>query len=262
MPHSHPFNELVTIVRVLRGPDGCPWDRAQTFLSLTPYVIEEAYELSEALSTNDHRSICEELGDVLLHVVMIGLMAEEMGIFSLESVISGVSEKMIRRHPHVFGDTQVDGVEGVLHNWEAIKKTENAEKGGGSMASIPASLPALMQAYKIQKRAAKLGFDWPDLAQTVEKVQEEFQEVLVERERGDDAKDDLELEWGDLLFSMVNVARKLNIDPEQALRKSNQKFKTRFTHMEDQATRNGEAFASLSLDQQEGLWQASKVALD
>lgn len=195
------IDKLVEIVRALRGPEGCPWDKVQTFTSLAPYVIEEAYELADTLERGDISHLQEELGDVLLHVVMLSLMAEELGHFGLSAVIDDISEKMIRRHPHVFGTTKADSVDEVLTRWEAIKQQEKPTQS--VLDSIPLHLPALSRALKLQKRAVKAGFDW----------------VTDPTSNAD---------WGEKLFALVNDMRQAGIDPEQALRAYNQDFGQRF----------------------------------
>jgi tetrapyrrole methylase family protein/MazG family protein len=250
---------LVDIVKRLRGPGGCPWDKEQTFQTLKPYILEEAYELYDALESGDIDNLKEELGDVLLHVVMISEMTDEQGFFNLDDVTATISEKMIRRHPHVFGDTQVNSAEEVLTNWEAIKKTEKPT-AASVMDSIPRSLPALSQAHKIQKKASKLGFDWPSAEGALDKCEEEFAEFREELKANQAEK--MEDELGDILFSVVNVCRKLKIDPEQALRKSNQKFVKRFSKMEEHLPEGAEGFKGKSIAQLDALWEAAKLKLD
>lgn len=251
------FNELIDVVKKLRSPEGCPWDREQTLESLTPHIIEEAYELVDAIQTGVTTDIQEELGDVLLHVVMLSNMAEEDGHFSLLNVIQTITEKMIRRHPHVFGDVEVNSVDEVWKNWEAIKKQE---KSGSIFTSIPASLPALMQAEKIQKKASRVGFDWDDKVKPFEKVKEEVAEIgEVLAQPNPDIKE-LEEEIGDALFAIVNVARKWDIDPEAALRAGNTKFKRRFAEMETVADQNGTPMSQLSLDELNELWEQAKLS--
>ncbi len=223
------IQKLHEIVLQLRAPNGCPWDREQTFESLTPHIIEEAYELVDAIKSGNKTDIREELGDVLLHVVMLSAMAEETNDFNLDEVADHVGEKMIRRHPHVFGDTQVNSVDEVWENWEKIKATEKEQN---PLASIPKSLPALLKAAKIQKKAARMGFDWPDSTGPLEKIDEEMAEIktaladqsLSPSERQTQLTDEL----GDMLFTWVNICRKFDIDPETALNSANDKFSGRF----------------------------------
>ncbi|MEK7299141.1 MAG: nucleoside triphosphate pyrophosphohydrolase [Candidatus Margulisiibacteriota bacterium] len=250
--------KLVEIVQALRGPNGCPWDKAQTFQSLTPYIIEEAYELVDAIERHDREAIREELGDLLLHVVMMGLMAQEQSWFTLDDIASGVAEKMVRRHPHVFGNTKVGSVDDVWTNWEQIKKTE---KEGSVLASIPRHFPALLQAEKIQKRVSRLGFDWApaDIRGPAEKVTEELAELAAAANQNDSSQ--AEIEMGDVLFAAVNLGRKLNINAEESLRKSNQKFMRRFEWMEAEAMRQNQDLAALSPAAWETLWTHAKGAV-
>src|SRR5690554_2444902 len=239
-PCRHPLDPLVDVMARLRGPDGCPWDKEQDHLSLRPYMIEEAYEAVDAIEAGDTDRIVEELGDVLLQVVFHSQIAAEAGRFTIEDVIRAISDKMIRRHPHVFGNVSAPDSETVLRHWEQIKKDEAASqhsKNGDAPASlldgISINLPALTRAEKIQARAARVGFEWPDVHGALKKVSEEWQEVEEARREGD--ADRLHQEWGDLLFSLVNVARYLNIDSETALRDAANKFQRRFHHIEARA---------------------------
>ena len=244
------FESLIATVKKLREPDGCPWDIEQTFESLCPHVIEEAYELVDALQKNDMAELKEELGDVLLHVVMLANMAEEQNAFSVYDVAQTINEKMITRHPHVFGDAKVDSVDDVWTNWESIKKKERTT---GAMSTVPNALPALLQSQKIQKRASRLGFDWPDDEGPLEKIHEEikeFQEATTPEHREEEA--------GDILFAVVNYLRKNNIKPEDALRKSNQKFMKRFTKMETLLENKNDTFQDKSIEELEALWNAVK----
>jgi tetrapyrrole methylase family protein/MazG family protein len=252
------YQKLVDVVKALRGPDGCPWDKAQTFQSLTPYIVEEAYELVDAIERHDREAIREELGDMLLHVVMLGLMAQEQSWFTPDDIASGVAEKMVRRHPHVFGDTKVGSVDDVWANWEQIKKTE---KEGSVLASIPRHFPALLQAEKIQKRVSRLGFDWApaDTQGPAEKVTEELAELATAVSQNDSSQ--AEIEMGDVLFAAVNLGRKLKINAEESLRKSNQKFMRRFEWMEAEAMRQNQDLAALSPAAWETLWTHAKGAV-
>jgi len=252
------IERLVDIVRTLRGPNGCPWDKVQTYQSLIPYVIEEAYEVVDALENSNPESLKEELGDMLLHVVMLSAMAEDLRHFNLEEVATDISEKMIRRHPHVFASTQVDSVEDVVHNWEAIKKQEKQEKQDiRFLESVPKSLPALIQAQKYQKKAAKLQFDWPDVQSCFEKVKEEINEVETTLKQNDTVA--LEEELGDLLFSVVNVARKSGLDAEALLKKANQKFKTRLYKVEDALIQTKASFTDKTPEELNTLWEQVKA---
>jgi ATP diphosphatase len=240
------IERLVAIMARLRDPErGCDWDRAQTFASIVPYTIEEAYEVADAVARGDTADIRDELGDLLLQVVFQARIAEEAGLFTLADVADAVSDKMERRHPHIFGD------EDSTPGWEAIKATERGAKAkaGGALAGVALGMPALLRADKLQRRAGRVGFDWPDASGPRAKIDEELQEIA------DASCDEIEGEVGDLLFAVVNWARHLGVDPEAALRTANAKFEHRFTGMEAIA---GPAFAALSLDEKEALWDRVK----
>lgn len=243
-----PVDRLVAIMARLRDPvTGCDWDIAQDFTSIAPYTIEEAYEVADAIQRGDMADLKDELGDLLLQVVFHSRIAEEAGLFTLPDVAASIADKMERRHPHIFGD----GAHGGHHLWEQIKAEERAAKGAaGALDGVAIGLPALLRAEKLQKRAARTGFDWPDASGPRAKVHEEIAEI--------DAADDAtrEEEVGDLLFSVVNWARHLGIDPEAALRGANAKFERRFAAMEQAA---GDGFAALPLDDKEALWQSIKT---
>jgi nucleoside triphosphate diphosphatase len=246
---------LTDIMEKLRTPvTGCPWDLEQDFASIAPYTIEEAYEVADAIERNDLVALKDELGDLLLQVVFHSQMASEQGSFTLQDVIDGICNKMIRRHPHVFADVKADHADAVTANWEAIKAAERHSKieDKSALADIAKTLPALLRAQKLQKRAARTGFDWPDVHGCVDKLQEEIGEVL----DADGSAAQFE-EVGDMLFAAVNISRHLGIDAEAALKAANMKFETRFRHMEDQA---GDAFVALNLDEKEMLWQNAKGA--
>jgi ATP diphosphatase len=242
------INRLVAIMAQLRHPKtGCEWDTVQTFATIAPYTIEEAYEVADAIERGDMDDLKDELGDLLLQVVFHARMAEEAGDFALQDVVDAISDKMERRHPHIFRG----GASGGHHLWEQIKSEERGAKGHESaLDGVAAGLPALMRAEKLQKRAGRVGFDWPDPSGARAKIDEELSEV----EAASDAERDEEI--GDLLFAVVNWARKLGVDPETALRGANAKFERRFRAMEDAA---GDAFASLSLEAQEQLWVRAKM---
>ena len=244
------ISRLAAIMERLRDPEtGCPWDVDQDFASIAPYTIEEAYEVADAIERSDMNALKDELGDLQLQVVFHARMAQELGHFALADVFDSISDKMLRRHPHVFGPNAENGETGP--GWEAIKAAERAEKGGNSaLDGVATALPALLRAEKLQKRAARTGFDWPDTEGPKSKIYEEIAEV-------EDAKNDSEHaeEIGDLLFAVVNWARHLKIDPEAALRAANAKFERRFRSMEDRA---GDEFSALSLDAMEELWSAAK----
>lgn len=241
------IERLRDIMARLRHPEtGCPWDVQQDFRTIAPYTIEEAYEVADAIERGDMAALCDELGDLQLQVVYHARMAEELGAFDLADVLDGISAKMVRRHPHVFGDSATPG-------WEAIKAAERAAKSDdrSALAGVASALPALLRAEKLQKRAARTGFDWPDPAGALAKIEEEIAEV-VEAESAEQRAE----EMGDLLLAVVNWARKLGIDPEAALRGANTKFEKRFRAMEDLA---GEAFDGLTLDEKEALWAKVKA---
>lgn len=243
-----PLERLRQIMRRLRDPkSGCEWDTAQSFATIAPYTIEEAYEVADAIARDDMDALADELGDLQLQVVFHAQMAEEAGHFSLEDVIGGICDKMERRHPHIFGDAEHGG----HHLWEKIKAEERAAKPDKSaLAGIALALPALERAAKLQRRAAGVGFDWPDVSGPRAKIDEELAELDAETEH----RQRLE-ELGDLLFAVVNLARHLNIEPEAALREANAKFEKRFRIIERAA-----GFADMSLDEKERLWVAAKEA--
>lgn len=245
---------LADIMLRLRNPEGgCPWDVEQDFSSIAPYTVEEAYEVADAIERQDMDALKDELGDLLLQVVFHSQMAAEAGCFTLQDVIAGICEKMERRHPHIFGNVQADHAETVIANWEAIKAAErSAQPDNSALAGVAIALPALLRAQKVQKRAARTGFDWPDIDGAREKVFEEIEEV-------NQATSDPERveEIGDLLFAVVNMSRFLDVDAEAALKAATAKFERRFRRMEQSA---GEAFETLSLEEKEALWQAAKAA--
>ncbi|MGP1283093.1 MAG: nucleoside triphosphate pyrophosphohydrolase [Parasphingopyxis sp.] len=244
------ISRLAAIMERLRDPEtGCPWDVEQDFGSIAPYTIEEAYEVADAIGRDDMAALKDELGDLQLQVVFHARMAEEAGHFALSDVLDGISDKMVRRNPHVFGPEADDGDAGP--GWEAIKEAERAEKGGNSaLDGVATALPALLRAEKLQKRAARTGFDWPDASGPRAKIDEELSEAECAKNDAQRAE-----EIGDLLFAVVNWARHLGIDPETALRAANAKFERRFRAMEKQA---GPGFSGLSLDEMERLWTAAK----
>ncbi len=239
------INQLLAITAQLRHPEqGCPWDVEQNFATIAPYTIEEAYEVADAIERNDLTALKDELGDLLFQVVFHARMAEEAGHFDFDDVASAISEKMLRRHPHVFGDAEKP-------DWEGLKALEReGQEDASALAGVTLGLPALLRAEKIQKRAARTGFDWPDAEGAKAKVFEEIEEV--EAATNQDERED---EIGDLLFAVVNWARKMDVDPEAALRRATSKFDQRFRAMEEMA---GAAFSGLTLDAMEDLWQQAK----
>lgn len=251
------FEQLRKIMARLRAPDGCPWDREQTHQSIKDCLLEETYEFLEAVESGDPAHMREELGDLLLQVVFHAQMGAEAGTFDMDAVIHELSDKLVRRHPHVFGTTEVADSDEVVVNWEAIK---NAEAGKESRKSrldgIPTTYPALLRAKKLQVRAAKDGFDWPSHEPVWEKLAEETREVHEAIAEGD--ADHLEEEIGDLLFVAVNLARKLNVDPEIALQRANRKFDSRYRRMEAMVEAQGRKLSDLDLEAQDKLWDAAK----
>jgi MazG family protein len=280
----------------LRGPGGCPWDREQTFDSIKPYTLEETYEVLEAIDNRDWDELSSELGDLLLQVLFYAQMAHEENSFSIDQVLDRLSQKLVDRHPHVFGDVKAETSSDVLRNWEALKAEEkkkrleagggkSAEDGGGNehsqsvLAGVSSGIPALLEAYKLSSRAAHVGFDWPTVGGLFEKLHEETQELQKELEqvpapgprpqisgvagsRGKQLSEDLrarlEDEVGDLFFVLVNIARYLSLDPESALRKTNRKFKRRFQWMEEQLRASGRSPEQSSMEELESLWQQAK----
>jgi tetrapyrrole methylase family protein/MazG family protein len=253
LPIASSFESLQEIVAHLRAPDGCPWDRAQTPLSLRRHLLEEAYEALEALDREDQNALREELGDLLLQIVLQAQIANESGHFSMAQVIADIQDKLVRRHPHVFGDLKLDDVDEVLRNWEHFKEQE---KGARVLEGIPDALPALAQADEIQSRAARLGFDWHSSEGVIDKVHEE----LAELERAKQAEEQAS-ELGDLLFAIVNYARWINIDPEGALRRANARFRSRFERMSDLARRADQRLQDLDLAELDRLWNTAKQDL-
>lgn len=259
-------DDLLRIMAKLRDPDsGCPWDVVQDFASIAPYTIEEAYEVADAIEQSDMESLKGELGDLLLQVVFHAQMASEAGHFEYADVVNAVSEKMVVRHPHVFGDASIEDADAQTKAWEDQKAAERAAKAeaSGRVASVlddvARGLPALMRAEKLQKRAARVGFDWPTVEPVFDKVREELDEVSVEIDRGSDPAR-LEDELGDVLFTCVNLARKLGTDPETALRRTNAKFERRFRDVETYAAEDGKSLSDLDIEALEALWDRAKEA--
>ena len=246
---------LVDVMRTLREPGGCPWDREQTHASIRSNMIEEVYEYLEAVDAEDTEGMREELGDILMQIVFHARMAEEAGRFDLQDVIDEVVDKLIRRHPHVFGETKVTGSDEVLVNWEAIKKTEKTERKH-VLDGVTQGLPALLRAYKLQSKAAKVGFDWPDVKGVWDKVQEELVELQEALASGDRAAAENEL--GDVLFALVNYARHQKIEPEVALNGTNNRFAKRFAHVESCVEASGKAWQDFSLDELDQFWDEAK----
>jgi ATP diphosphatase len=248
---------LITIMARLRDPvSGCPWDIAQDFASIAPYTIEEAYEVADVIERKAWDELADELGDLLLQVVYHARMAEEAGWFAFDAVADAISDKMIRRHPHVFGeDTAPRTADQQVHAWEAQKATERADRAMSVLDNVPVGLPALTRAVKLQRRAARVGFDWPDKRQVLDKIIEEAAELATEI--GGDA-DRVEDEYADLLFAVVNLGRHLDVDPEKALRRVNAKFTRRFQAIEMALAAQGRKPEDATLDEMEALWQQAK----
>ncbi|KYG32828.1 bifunctional methyltransferase/pyrophosphohydrolase YabN [Priestia endophytica] len=251
------FPTLRSIIATLRGPDGCPWDQKQTHESLRSYVLEEAYELIEAIDNGDDDHIVEELGDILLQVMLHAQIGEDEGMFTVDDVIEGISAKMVRRHPHVFGKKEANNVEDVLTNWEEIKKQEKQDRES-ILDGIPLSMPSLLKAYHIQKKVSKVGFDWDDVAPMYDKVQEELEEFKQEVKKSTEVTEEMMEEFGDILTAIVNVARYYKIDPEVALAKSNAKFINRFNYIEERVKERGADFRDFSLEQLDEFWNEAK----
>jgi MazG family protein len=268
MMHRPTFDDLVATMARLRGPGGCPWDREQTHRSLRPYLLEETYETLEAIDAGSPQQLCGELGDLLLQVVFHAQMAAEAGTFTIDDVVAGLTDKLIRRHPHVFGDQSVSGSGDVLANWETIKAQERTEGLHGAspeadaiardsaLDGIPRALPALALAQQLQKRAARRGFAWPDLHAAVNKAREELAEV--EAAAGEEGGADTAEELGDLLFTVANLSRYLHLDGEQALRDACAKFRDRFMRLEASARAQGRDLRELPADEVLAMWRAAR----
>lgn len=254
------FAELVRIMARLRAPGGCPWDRKQSFDTIKSYLLEESYEVMDAIDRRDWQGLADELGDLLLQPVFFAEMAREENLFSISDSLDAINMKLVRRHPHVFGDASAHTAEDVKQRWDEIKKQEKAERGaadnGSILDDVPRSLPALVEAEKIGKKAASAGFEWPNIDGVVEKLQEEVEELASARKSGD--QEHVQDEVGDLLFTLVNLARFLKVDPEQALRKTNARFRRRFAHVERQIANSGNTFSETPLERMEEFWQEAK----
>jgi len=264
---SKAFDELVAVMVQLRAPGGCPWDAEQSYVSLAPYLLEEAYEsfdaIHEADETGDTAHLTEELGDLLLQVVFHSTIAAEKGDFTIDEVASGITKKLILRHPHVFGDEKLENAKDVLDNWDTLKANERKASGKTEVRKesildeVPVHFPALLEALKLTKKAAKSGFDWENVEQVFEKVSEEIDEL-----KSAIAKDDLENtneEIGDLLFTIVNLARRLDVEPESALKKTNRKFRQRFAFIEKELSAAGKSLEQTGLAEMDGLWNKAKA---
>lgn len=251
------FDRLVEIIARLRGPDGCPWDREQTSESIKPNLLEEAYEVLEAIDNADMPELCSELGDFMMQAVFHAQFAAERGDFTIEDSLRSINEKLIRRHPHVFGETQVAGSDEVLHNWEEIKRTEKGyEKRTSVLDGVPSAMPALARAMEISKKAAKAGFEWPNIEAVVDKMEEEVGELKQELAAGDRTR--IFEEIGDLLFTVVNVARWSKVDPEDALRVMIARFSARFRRIEDAARESGRSVEDMTIQEMDAVWDRVK----
>jgi len=260
--HAEAIDRLLDIMARLRAPDGCPWDLEQTLESLRPYVLEETYEVLEAIDAGDAAAHREELGDLLLQIVFQARLREEDGAFAFGDVADAISDKLISRHPHVFGDGKVKDAEGVLRQWAALKREEKRKKGGGlsALEGVPRELPALARADRLTEKASRVGFDWPDAAGARAKVAEELAEL--DQAIASGRRDVVEHELGDTLFALANLARKLGVAPEEALRGTVGRFISRFTHVEQELTRRGVAPGEASLEEMDRLWDEAKILED
>jgi len=262
-PQLQHTQALLDVMARLRDPDsGCPWDIEQTFETISPYTVEEAYEVADAIDRDDMQALREELGDLLLQVVFHSQMATDKGLFAFEDVAKGIADKMIERHPHVFGDTVFASVEEQKAHWESVKQSEREQKTSQTLSAVDGvalALPALTRAEKIQKRAARVGFDWPELAPVVGKLVEELGEFREAYASGDTVA--IEDEIGDLLFTVTNIARHLKTDPEQALRKATAKFERRFKDVERRVKDDGLEMSEQSIDVLDEYWHQSKSSL-
>jgi MazG family protein len=261
------FEKLIEIMARLRGPEGCPWDKQQDRDSLKPMLVEETYEVLEAIDNKDPDGLSEELGDLLLHIAFHAQIGKENGEFTIDTVIDGICEKLIRRHPHVFGTGTASSPEEVVKNWEAIKAQEKANKlkdrtpeQRSLLEGIPSKLPALHEAHRISSSAVRVGFDWPTIDGVFDKLTEETRELREAMTGPEESRQSrIEDEIGDIFFVVVNLARFLNIDSESALKRANRKFKTRFQYMEEQLAAAGKSIDGTSLEEMESLWQQAKV---
>ncbi|MEZ5403116.1 MAG: nucleoside triphosphate pyrophosphohydrolase [Bryobacteraceae bacterium] len=253
------FQRLVEIMGRLRAPDGCPWDREQDFRTLRKYLLEEAYEVLDSIDAEDWPGLEEELGDLMLQPVFLAQMARERGLFSIGDSVAAINRKLVRRHPHVFGDGEARTADDVKTRWDEIKAEEKRERGrehAATLDSVPRGLPALVEAQQISQKVAKHGFDWPDVAQVLDKLREELDELAAAHD-GASREDEL----GDVLFVVVNLARKLNVDAEQALRGANAKFRRRFGYVETALAQDGKPVGEATLDEMEVKWQEAKRSL-
>lgn len=255
LPEGTSFEAFAEITAHLRAPDGCPWDKEQTHQTLRKHLLEESYETLSALDANDVDAMREEFGDLLLQIVLNSQIAYEAREFNFTEVVKHIYDKIIRRHPHVFGDLKLDGVDGVLQNWEKLKEKERGEKkeDKGILDGVPAALPAMSQAQEYQERAARVGFDWPEIEGVLEKIREEIEEIKTANN-----PEQVKSELGDLLFVLVNLARWRDVDAESALREANIKFKKRFAYVEKSAKEQGRNLTDMSLEEMDFHWNEAK----
>ncbi len=253
------IDHLLAIMARLRGPGGCPWDREQTLKTLRPYLLEETYEVLEALESGDSREHCEELGDLLLQIVFQSQLAREQGAFEFADVAEAISSKLVSRHPHVFGNAEVEDAEGVMRQWVALKKKEKEAKGGGRsvLEGVPREMPALARAERLTEKASRIGFDWPEAAGARAKIDEEIGEL--DRALASEDREAVEHELGDVLFAVANLARKLSIPPEEALRGTVSRFIARFQYIEGELDRRGVPHGAATLEEMDQLWNEAKA---
>jgi MazG family protein len=252
------FEDLVKLMTTLRGPDGCPWDRKQTLPDLKPYVIEEAYEVVDAIDRDDRAALLEEVGDLLLEAVFIAEITREEGTFDVYDSITAIHDKLVRRHPHVFADAKADDAEQVLVNWEKLKSDERKAENKSVLSGVPRSIPALLKASRLTEKAARVGFDWRRTEDVFDKLDEEIAELREAVASGEASK--IEDEIGDLLFTIANIARKVSANPEEALQSTNRKFMRRFESMEKQVHERGQNLDQLELEEMDKLWDEAKAA--
>ncbi|MFH0731069.1 MAG: nucleoside triphosphate pyrophosphohydrolase [Pseudomonadota bacterium] len=264
-PPAASLEKLVSLIAALRGENGCPWDKKQTAKTMAVYLMEEAHELVEAIHKGDAASICEELGDVLFHILFVARLFQEQGAFDIKDVILNNHDKMVRRHPHVFGEKSLQTADEVKKQWREIKKSEKSSSGPGSVLdSVPGTLPGLMRAYRISERAAGHGFDWENMAGVLTKAEEEWDELKYELEKDalqEDNRKAVSLEFGDLLFTLVNVARFAKIHPETAISEAVLKFKTRFQFMERLIRDGHRELTDVSQEEKDILWEKAKASV-
>jgi tetrapyrrole methylase family protein/MazG family protein len=253
------FKRLVDIIDILRGPDGCPWDKRQDHKSLKPYIIEEAYEVIEAIEAGDDSKLSEELGDLLTQIVMHAQLARERGAFDIDTVTRKIADKLVERHPHVFQKRADLTPEEVLHNWERIKLEKSEDPGYSALQGVPRALPALLKAFRVQEKVGRYGFDWKNPADVVVKVKEEIAEFEEALTSGEKAKQEHEL--GDLLFSLVNLGRHLGMQPEEALNETIRRFTRRFQYIERKLRENGKTLADSSLEEMDKFWEEAKAIM-